>query len=492
MMSRNEEETFRTVLISFLLLSVLLAPTTANFLSKAETNPAFTDNTAFKEDIVNQRKEENADVDTSSQAYSSVVKGSNRFAFDLYKVLTNRSDNIFFSPWSIYIALAMSYEGAGGKTASEMQAVLHLPENDTVRRNGVKNIRSMMNESENVKCETANGFWGQEGYPFAEEYWMFLKAYYGAEINYLDFMDNPEEAVQKINEWVAAHTNGKINKLVDSSNIDELTRLVLTNAIYFKANWLVQFDESETKMEEFQVDASKSVQVPMMRKTALFGYRETSHMKMLELPYEGENFSMLILLPREGYSLNDIGEDITADLGLISGPLLGINVTVHMPTFTFKTPIYRLAEILGGMGMPTAFSKSANFSKITGGPNDLFIDEVAHKAFIKVDEEGTEAAAATGVAIPAGDIGTTSFVANHPFLFLIRDRRNGNILFLGSFVDPAGDGILLLPLASGPFGVLPTLSSSIFYGFLGGIVICAFIIGIYIKKKHKKKAETRK
>ncbi|NIQ07519.1 MAG: serpin family protein [Candidatus Korarchaeota archaeon] len=132
-----------------------------------------------------------------------------------------------------------------------MQSVLHLPENDTVRRNGVSYIRSMMNESENVKCETANGFWGQEGYPFAEEYRMFLKAYYGAEVNYLDFINAPEEAIQTINEWVAAHTNGKIKKLVDSSNIDELTRLVLTNAIYFKATWLVKFDESETEMEEF-------------------------------------------------------------------------------------------------------------------------------------------------------------------------------------------------------------------------------------------------
>ncbi len=219
-----------------------------------------------------------------------------------------------------------------------------------------------------------------------------------------------------------------------------------------------------------------------MQGKALFGYRETSHMKMLELPYEGKDFSMLILLPRDGYSLNDIEEDITADLGQISGPLPAANVTVHMPTFTFKTPKYNLNEILKGMGMPTAFSEEeANFSKITGGPNDLFITDVAHKAFIRVDEEGTEAAAATA-----------SFIVDHPFLLLIRDRRIGNILFLGSFVDPAGDGIQLLPLTSDSPGSPSTLSPKVYYGLLGGIVICAFAIGIYIKRKHKKGADNSK
>ena len=384
-----------------------------------------------------------------AEGAKNVSAGSNLFAADLYRHLAADPDsagkNIFFSPYSISSALAITYEGARGTTADEIESVLHLPTNETLRRSGFAGLDAALNCGDKIyTLRTANALWAEKTHTFLPEYVDTAERWYGANATGLDFITNPEGSRAAINRWVEEKTEDKIRDLLPADSIDPMTRLVITNAIYFKGTWVKQFDPAETTEEEFRVAPGKTVRVPMMHRTdedAIYRYAETETLQALRMPYahgSGTELSMLVLLPRE--------DNLTvAEEALDPGTLAGIRdsltdrrVRVVFPKFTVETE-YHLLGTLAAMGMPTAFSPDADFSGMDG-TDMLFISEVVHKAFVDVSEEGAEAAAATGVVMnlksaPGGDT-TPVFRADHPFIFLIVEEDSGTILFAGRVANP--------------------------------------------------------
>lgn len=370
----------------------------------------------------------------------SVVNASNRFALELYSELKGENGNVFFSPYSISTALAMTYEGARGQTAKEIQSVFHFPEDDSVRRASFAALYNQLNKKDaKYNLSTANALWIQKDYQLLNEYITTIEKYYFGRATNVDFKGATEEARQTINAWVEDKTNNKIKDLFPKGSPNSLTRLVLTNAIYFKGTWVKQFNKSETREEDFRISENQTVKVPMMRRTSKdtsFNYAETEDLQVLEMPYEGEEVSMLVLLPKNG-DLKSLEGSLTLEkLNEWRGKLKEQRVNVFIPKFTFNTK-YFLNEILKKMGMPSAFSGVADFSGINGR-KDLFIGVVIHQAFVDVNEEGTEAAAATGVSVDVTSLPppVPIFRADHPFIFIIQERGTGNILFLGRVVDP--------------------------------------------------------
>ncbi len=393
--------------------------------------------------------EEAPDNRTTAEGAGSVVAGSNRFAVDLYRQLANdpqyAGQNLFFSPYSISSALAITYEGARGTTADEIRSVLYLPENDTLRRTGFAGIDAGLNRGDaNYTFRTANALWAEETYPFLPGYIDTAGRWYAANATNLDFINDPEASRATINRWVEEKTEDKIRDLLPAGSIVPLTRLVITNAIYFKGTWTEQFDANETREEEFRVAPDETVLVPMMQRTdeeAVYGYAQTDTLQVLELPYahgDGTELSMLVLLPKED-NLTAAEEGLDAEtVAELRQSLVRERVRVFFPKFTLETE-YSLPGTLAAMGMPTAFSPDADLSGMDGTRN-LFISEVVHKAFVDVNEEGTEAAAATGVVVnlKSAPVEETvpEFRADHPFVFLIVENDSGTVLFMGRVANP--------------------------------------------------------
>ena len=375
----------------------------------------------------------------------SVVTGSNRFACDLYRRLADDSgsENLLFSPYSISSALAITYEGARGTTADEIRSVLHLPANDTLRREGFSRLDAGLKVAgANCTVQTANALWAEKTYPFLPEYIALAERWYSANAMNLDFASAPDASRQAINRWVEGRTGGKIRDLLPPASIDPMTRLVITNAISFKGTWAGPFDADWTEEAEFRVGANETVEVPMMHGDAVYPYGETATLQVLELAYAHENgtgLSMLILLPKGG-SLAAVEEALDPqNLSTLRRSLTRERIDVYLPKFTLDAS-YRLPSTLAAMGMPAVFSPGADLSGMDGTKN-LFISGAVHKAFVDVNEEGTEAAAATGFAGNASaappDGGIPVFRADHPFIFLILDDGSGIILFMGRVVRPA-------------------------------------------------------
>jgi len=371
---------------------------------------------------------------------NSVISANDQFALDLYSQLKNSEGNIFFSPYSISTALAMTYEGARGKTADEMQAVFHFPTDGNLRKSSFAAIHNQLNKPDaKYKLNIANALWAQNDYKFLNDYLTTLQQYYAGKATNVDFKNSTEEARQTINKWVESKTNNKIKDLFPQGSLNNMTRLVLTNAIYFKGTWIKQFEKSQTKDEDFRVSSTDTIKVPMMRRTdknAKFNYAETDNLQILEMPYEGDKLSMMILLPKND-SLSSLESSLTLEkINDWRSKLKEQRVDVFMPKFTFDTK-YFMNDTLAKMGMPTAFTKAADLSGMDGTQN-LLIQKVIHQAFVDVNEEGTEAAAGSGVSVGLKSIApqTTIFRADHPFVFAIQDKDNGNILFLGRVVNP--------------------------------------------------------
>ena len=384
------------------------------------------------------------DDGSTLEGVNAVVEANNELAFDLYSQFKKESDgdNIFFSPYSILIALTMTYEGAMGQTAEEMQSVLHIPEDDNLRRANIAKIYNDINQKDKgYKLSTANALWAQKNYKFLDEYTDIVEKYYGGKVTNLDFAGESEKSREIINTWVEDQTNNKIKDLIPQGVLNSLTRLILTNAIYFKGTWVKQFDKDDTRDEDFSTISGQKVKTPMMRSTgddAKFKYAETDDIQILEIPYEGEDLSMLILLPKED-NIDTMEESITNEkLSEWKNMLNEQRVDIFIPKFKFETK-YFMAEALKEMGMASAFNvPPADFSGMDG-TKDLKIQDVIHQAFVEVNEEGTEAAAATAVIV-----GITSlpppvprFRADHPFVFIIQQKDTGNILFLGRVSDPS-------------------------------------------------------
>lgn len=368
----------------------------------------------------------------------NTINANNQFAFDLYSQFKeNKDENIFFSPYSIHVALTMTYEGARGQTEKEMQSVLHVLNDADVRRADFAHIYNDLNRKGKYDLSTANALWAHKDYQFLAEYITTVEKYYYGKVTNVDFVRESEKSRQTINTWVEEQTHKKIKDLIPHGVLDMYTRLVLTNAIYFKGTWVTQFNKEDTKDEDFTTRSGQIVNIPMMGLTgddAEFKYAETDEMQLLEIPYTGEDVSMLIILPKE--NLDHVEELMSYEKLLEWKTMLEKQrVDIFIPKFTFETK-YFMVDILKKMGMPSAFDSSrADFSGMDG-TKFLFIQNVIHQAFVDVNEEGTEAAAATGVVV-GYEIARLIpvFRADHPFIFIIL-HKDGTILFLGRVNDP--------------------------------------------------------
>jgi serpin B len=369
----------------------------------------------------------------------AVVDAANQFCLDLYARHAGKEENIFFSPYSIWTALAMTYEGARAQTAKEMLETLHMPGDDEMRRASVKDLLEIINKPDApYKLNTANALWAQYDHPFLPEYISIITEYYMGRVTNLDFVNDTEGSRNTINAWVADKTRQKIKDLIPPGALTAMTRLVLTNAIYFKATWQQQFDEAHTVQQPFFISREDSVIVPMMSMmNARFFYIETPDVQVLELPYSGDSLVMLIMLPRK-HELSALESQLdTLHISSWTKNLTPQKINLFMPRFQLETK-YTLNNILSDMGMTSAFSdQEADFSGMDG-TGGLFISKVIHQAFIEVNEEGTEAAAATGVMMETALARPVpEFRCDHPFTFLIRDKRTDAILFIGRMHDPS-------------------------------------------------------
>jgi serpin B len=393
-------------------------------------------------------KQRVAEPDVTASDLTKLAGGNRAFAFDLYQVLREQGGNLFYSPHSISLALAMTVAGARGQTEQEMADTLHftLPEGQLHPAfNGLDLELSSRGEGAEGKDEggfrlnIVNAIWGQEDYTFLDEFLDVLAENYGAGLRLLDFRGAPEASRVTINDWVAEQTEDRILDLIPQGAIKGTTRLVLTNAIYFNAAWHEPFDKSGTRDEPFYLLNGETVSVPMMHQTADFGYAAGQGYQAVELPYDRRELSMVILLPDEG-AFGSFEESLDAEVVDQAVAKLGKRkLVLTMPKFEFDSD-FSLGEALQTLGMPTAFSGAADFSGMTGG-RDLFISDVIHKAFVSVDEEGTEAAAATAVmmaelAAPLEEEEPLEVTIDRPFVFLIRDIKTGTVLFVGRLLSP--------------------------------------------------------
>lgn len=378
---------------------------------------------------------------------ANVIEANNYFAIDYYSRLKDKDSNLFFSPFSISSAFAMVYEGAVGETANEIRSVFYFPENREVVRTGYASLFDEISKnSGQYTLDTANALWMLQDFPFSQDYIKNIENYYGGKAENLDFKNSPDESRVTINNWVKARTNNKITDLLPFGTVNSMTKLVLTNATYFKGAWVKQFLKSDTLEQEFRVDRGHTVRVPMMQRTdddAIFNYFENSNLQILELTYFGDDLSMLLLLPKNN-NLNNLENMLSVEnIKKWHQSLNEQRVKVYIPKFKFETS-YLMTDDLKAMGMLLPFSNAANFSPMTStGKRELKIDTVIHKAFIEVGEEGTEAAAATAISMPppgstlSNDKPKTPvFRADHPFIFLIQQKNTGNILFMGRVVNP--------------------------------------------------------
>ena len=385
-------------------------------------------------------------ADPHAAEKAAIAEAVNAFAFDLYAQVRGGKGNLFLSPYSISSALAMTYAGARGRTADEMAATLKFPADWLAQADRIHAAFARLNadlnaEGKPYELSVANALWGQKGYGFLKDFLGLTERHYGAGLHEVDFARNTEGARKTINTWVEKQTRDKIKDLIPMGAVQPLTRLVLTNAIYFNGTWMHQFEKKRTKDADFFVTAAEKVTVPTMNQTKHFRHADCGTFQMLQMPYKGNELAMVVLLPKQANGLPALE-------GQLSGAMLAErlrslkheNVRLYLPRFTMTWRVL-LAGVLKKMGMPLAFSASkADFTGMNGGVEPLWIDEVIHKAFVDVNEEGTEAAAATAVMM----LGTgmprrpVVFRADHPFLFLIRDTRSGAVLFMGRVVNPKG------------------------------------------------------
>ena len=382
-------------------------------------------------------------ADSNSADMNQVVAGNSKFAVDLYARLRTGEGNVFFSPFSISAALAMTYAGARAETASQMGRTLHLdlpPAKLDPAFFELKTNLDAIQKKGQVRLAVANSLWPQIGFDFHPDYLALCEQYYGAAVVPVDFAEHTEAARTKINDWVSVRTDGKIPELIKPGMLDRDNRLVLVDAIYFHGDWHLKFNGAQTQDQPFHISSRKSVTARLMRQTEDFGYAEFPNLQVLEMRYAGRQISMLVLLPRDVDGLTNLEAQLTPEnLKSWTTRLAFRKVHVFFPSFTFRSQ-FLLADTLSAMGMSDAFEMSkADFSGMDGR-KDLFISSVIHEAYVKVDEKGTEAAAATAVAVAAGAAfprEIPAFRADHPFLFLIRDNHTGSILFLGRVMNPA-------------------------------------------------------
>ena len=370
-----------------------------------------------------------------------MVDDNTAFTLDLYTQLKSNEGNLFFSPFSISTALAMTYAGARENTAKQMADVLHFPEEQDQLHHAMGDLISDLNDIQkqgDIELRVANALWAQKDYKFLKEFSRVILNSYRAELKHVDFAIAHEAARQAINAWVEQQTNQKIKDMIQPGILDAMTRLVLVNAIYFKGFWDNQFKESDTRDHDFWISPQSRLSKPMMHQEKKFRYFEDERLQILEMPYKNRVLSLVVLLPKKRDGLVELESSLNLEnIKSWQNRMQERKVEVFFPKFKIESQ-FSLSSNLIAMGMSDAFSpERADFSGMAGDKN-LYISAVIHKAFVQVNEEGTEAAAATGAVVGVTSIGLPSpvFKADHPFIFFIRDNASQSILFFGRIEDP--------------------------------------------------------
>jgi serpin B len=442
----------KTIIGILLFMLVALAACTLETVDEP-----ITDNTATPSKPIPPPPEEPGEEELLAR--EMLVRDNSAFAFDLYRKLKEGTeDNLFYSPYSISTALAMTYAGARGETAEQMAGALNFELSDERLHPAFRDLGEELAErgkgremmvvqpegepvAENVegfRLSIVNALWGQEGYDFLDNYLDLVESYYGGGLKTLDFINEPEPSRLEINDWASEQTEGRIKNLLPPGVINSLTRLILTNAIYFKAQWEHEFSEGATQDDTFYLLDGGTVTVPMMHQQARFAYAEGDGFQAVRLPYLGGEIAMVVLLPEEG-RFKAFEDSLKLDgLNAIIEDMENREVKLALPKFEFETE-YALNKTLMDLGMTDAFNPdTADFSGMTGN-REFYISDAIHKAFVSVDEKGTEAAAVTAIAMAASAApsGPVDFTADRPFIFLIQDIETGAILFIGRVVNPA-------------------------------------------------------
>jgi serpin B len=390
----------------------------------------------------NKSRERNPSA--SADGIKKLVDGNNAFALDMYNTLRSENGNLILSPYSISLALAMTYAGARGETEAQMAQTLHFsPQNELHPSFNALDLAlekepiNLDKDQEPLQLKIANAVWAEQTFTFLPEFLDTIAVNYGAGVSLADFLNKPNNERVTINNWVSDQTEDKINDLLPDGSITPDTRMVLVNAIYFKADWLDQFDANDTSDLPFNLLDGTQVNAPMMGQAMSIPYTQENGYTAIEIPYAGETAAMDIIVPDAG-KYEDIESTLTNDtFNKIIGDMKETTLMLHLPKFKFESP-FALSDALSQLGMVDAFDASkADFSGMTG-QKDLFIGNVIHKAFVAVDEEGTEAAAATAVVMEfaSARMYNVNLLIDRPFIFVIRDTMNGQILFIGRVLNP--------------------------------------------------------
>ncbi len=394
--------------------------------------------TSVSTDVIKSEKPRITSPQISQADQAILLEGNNDFAFSLYSVLKDAKEgNLFYSPYSISLMMAMAFAGAQGETAQQMADAMRY-ELSPDKLHAAFNYLSLQlanrtSDASDFELDIVNDIWGQKDYKFLDAYLDILAQNYGAGLRALDFIKDPDGARKIINDYIYEQTNELIPDLIPEGVINNLTRMVLTNAIYFKAEWKSKFNKDSTRDGVFKLLDRRQVTVPMMSQRSFFKFASGEGWKAIELPYLGEQIAMDIVLPED---FSDFEGSMDADkISRILADMESKDIQLSMPKFKFASD-FDLKEALSILGMPIAFDAArADFSGITDA-EELYIQGVVHKAFVAVDEEGTEAAAAGAVIV-----GTTSLpesmTIDSPFLFLIRDLQSGSIFFMGRVLNPS-------------------------------------------------------
>jgi serpin B len=386
-------------------------------------------------------------LEKESDGTSAYVEASNAFAFDLYSKLASGKGNLFFSPFSIHMALTMTHAGARGNTAQAMARTLRFGAKTEALGPAAMRLLAALRpparqgDQPPFQLEVANALWSDAGYPLLAPFTAALRQDYRAEYRELDFATARAQACETINAWVKETTRDRIQGIVDPAALPALTRLVLTNAIYFKSAWAEQFATSRTVDAPFHLSAARQVPVPLMNQEEDYSYWETPKLRGVEVPYLNHELSMILLVPKEIDGLAAVEKELSLrSFDAWKREARHRSVRLGMPRFRTEATL-ALRDVLSALGMAVAFTEAADFSGMSS-QGDLFIDSVIHKSFIAVDEEGTEAAAVTAVPAAKAAEGEPEepvvVIADRPFLHAIRHARTGAILFLGRLVEPAG------------------------------------------------------
>lgn len=407
------------------------------------------DTTPIETVLVQSDKERNTSPEVSEEDMSTLVEGNIAFALDLYRFLTNekQDENRFFSPYSISLCFAMAYGAARNNTKTQMEEVFHYTLGQDYLHSAFNALDLDLASREqdfdgdgekDFKLEVANSMWGQKDYEFLTEYLDLLAENYGAGIRLVDLQNEPDSSCEVINDWVSESTEGLIDSIITPDDLNVYSLFVLVNAIYFKAKWMDEFSEEGTHDDVFYTPQGE-VTVPMMNQWCYVYYSEGENYQAAELLYLGGDFGMLILLPREGRFEEFEASLATEQIDQIIADFEYQEVVLKLPKFDCRPDEINLKDVLSQMGMTDAFVFTVgDFSGMDGIPNWIYLHWARHKAFVSVDEHGTEAAAATAIGGGGGGYPETpeiEFIVNRPFIFLIRDRVTGTILFMGRILD---------------------------------------------------------